>query len=59
MRPRLLRSAAALGLCAVCGGCIAYTVASTAVSVTATAVETTADIVGVGVDAIAGSDDDD
>ena len=32
-------------------GCIAYTVADTAVSVAATAVETTADIVGAGVDA--------
>jgi len=31
-------------------GCIAYTVASTAVSVTATAVETTADVIGGAVD---------
>jgi hypothetical protein len=30
-------------------GCVAYTVASTAVSVTATAVEATADVVGAGV----------
>lgn len=38
-------------------GCIAYTVADTAVSVVATTVETTADIAGGAVDLVVGDDD--
>ncbi|MGF1660390.1 MAG: hypothetical protein ACFCUS_13265 [Rubrimonas sp.] len=38
-------------------GCIAYTVASTAVSVTATAVDATADVVGGAVDLVIPDDD--
>jgi hypothetical protein len=36
------------------GGCVVYTVASTAVSVTATAIETTADVAGAAVGGAAG-----
>jgi hypothetical protein len=47
-----------LTLLAPLQGCIAYTVASTAVSVTATAVETTADVVGGAVDLVIPEDDE-
>ena len=40
-------------------GCIAYTVASTAVSVTATAVETTVDVAAGAVDLVTPDGDDD
>jgi hypothetical protein len=45
-----LRFALVLALAATLQGCIAYTVASTAVSVTATAVEATAEVIGGAVD---------
>lgn len=54
-----MRFATFLTLLAALQGCIAYTVASTAVSVTATAVETTADVVGGAVDLVIPEDDDD
>jgi hypothetical protein len=53
-----LRLATLLTLFAALQGCIAYTVASTAVSVTATAVETTADVIGGAVDLAIPDDDD-
>jgi hypothetical protein len=40
--------------CVLCSGCVAYTVASAAVSVTATAVEATADVVGGAVELVVG-----
>lgn len=48
----------ALALGAPLSGCIAYTVASTAVSVTATAVETTVDVAAGAVDLVVGDDED-
>lgn len=48
----------ALVLSAALGGCVAYTVASTAVSVTATAVETTVDVAAGAVDLAVGGDED-
>ncbi len=61
MQRKPARVAALLALAALPGGCVAYTVASTAVSVTATAVETSADIVGGAVDLVIpdGDDEDD
>ncbi|SEA29869.1 hypothetical protein [Rubrimonas cliftonensis] len=51
-------AALALAASMLLSGCVAYTVASTAVSVTATAVEATADVVGAGVDLVVGGDED-
>jgi hypothetical protein len=54
-----MRIAAVLAALATLPGCIAYTVASTAVGVTATAVETAADVVGGAVDLAIPDDDED
>ncbi|MEM7177530.1 MAG: hypothetical protein AAGD47_10645 [Pseudomonadota bacterium] len=47
-----------LSACALTG-CIAYTVADTAVSVVSTTVKTTANVAGGAVDLVVGGDDDD
>ncbi|MEM7236724.1 MAG: hypothetical protein AAF317_08955 [Pseudomonadota bacterium] len=48
-----------LTLCWATSGCIAYTVADTAVDVVATTVETTVDVAAGTVDLVVGDDDDD
>lgn len=57
-----MRAVLALLAIPLLGGCIAYTVASTAVSVTATVIETTVDVTAGAVsgaaDLITGDDDD-
>ncbi|MEM6932734.1 MAG: hypothetical protein AAF526_04025 [Pseudomonadota bacterium] len=49
----------ALILCGATTGCIAYTVADTAVDVVTTTVETTVDVAAGTVDLVVGDDDDD
>ncbi|MEL6478019.1 MAG: hypothetical protein AAFR17_11900 [Pseudomonadota bacterium] len=56
---RLIRVGGVIAALATMQGCIAYTVADTAVGVVGTAVETTADIAGGAVDLVVGDDDDD
>ena len=57
----MTRLAAAVAIALLSGGCIAYTVAATAVSATATVVETTVDVgaaaVGGAVDLVTPDDD--
>ena len=58
-RPTMLRLGFWVIAAAALQGCIAYTVASTAVSVTATAVETTVDVAAGAVDLVTPDGDDD